>query len=73
MYNINQKIEGKHELFTSKRATEIERFNWERDVDIVSISLWFISWRFEKNKVEASMNPFMKMGRTVFIFSYYPI
>ena len=37
MYNINQKIEGKHELFTSKRATEIERFNWERNVDIVSI------------------------------------
>ena len=37
MYNINQKIEGKYELFTSKRATEIERFNWERNVDIVSI------------------------------------
>ena len=37
MYNINQKIEGKYELFTSKRATELERFNWERNVDIVSI------------------------------------
>ena len=62
MYNdINQKNGGYRYNSPTYRAR----------LGTKSIKLRFISWRFEKTKVEASISPFMKLGKTVFIFSKF--